>query len=61
MIIIISVVDCPTADHLDPLLNAEEINKWQNKDDEERNTQIVVHFTPDSIMSNERYQKWLER
>ena len=58
-VIDISVVEAPTEAYLNPLLANEELSKLQSK--EERRVQVVVHFTPKSIMDHPKYQEWLNR
>ncbi|KAJ8979969.1 hypothetical protein NQ317_013717 [Molorchus minor] len=55
------VVDCPTEEYLDSLVNNDELKKHQvfAKNDEDLAC-LVVHFTPAVIVRHPRYKKWIE-
>lgn len=49
------VVDCPSVDYLDSLLNEEEFKQYQIGALEENLPKYILHFTPTSVMNEERY------
>jgi len=63
-----TVVDCPTEEYLDNLVMNSKWKKYQynnlsksssSKDDEDSPT-LIVHFTPERILLNPKYIKWME-
>lgn len=56
------VVECPTEEFLDVLLKEEAfVQHQQGAPVKEDIPFLVVHFTPDAIMQNDRYKEWMDR
>lgn len=55
------VVDCPTVNYLDSLENQEIFKNHQEGAPDNDIPKYVIHFTPASIMQNERYQRWMKK
>ncbi|KAJ8965129.1 hypothetical protein NQ314_004354 [Rhamnusium bicolor] len=55
------IVDCPTEEYLDSLLNNDMLRKHQIfAQNEEDLACLVVHFTPQEVVQHPRYKKWIE-
>ncbi|CAH0564098.1 unnamed protein product [Brassicogethes aeneus] len=55
------VVDCPTVEYLDSMVESEEFRKHQKfATKDEDLAYLVVHFTPQNVMDNPRYKAWIE-
>lgn len=55
------VVECPTEEFLDTLLKEQAFVQHQKTEVKEDVPFLVVHFTPDRIMQDQRYKEWMER
>lgn len=56
------VVDCPTEEYLNSLMENEEFAKHQaTATINEDLALVVVHFSPKHVMENEKYKAWIER
>ncbi|XP_018335191.1 ribonuclease Z, mitochondrial isoform X2 [Agrilus planipennis] len=56
------VIDCPSEDYIDSLLNNDRFRKHQAQATcDEDVAYLVVHFTPKNVMENPRYQYWMEQ
>lgn len=56
------VIECPSVDFLDSLLEAKQFERHQmSARSEEDCAEVVVHFTPSSVMQHAKYQDWMQR
>ncbi|XP_065203622.1 ribonuclease Z, mitochondrial [Planococcus citri] len=55
------IMDCPSEDYLECLLNEERFKEYQTGAAEEDIPKYVLHFTPSRVMETERYQTWMKR
>ena len=56
------VVECPSVAHLDSLVNNERFAKHQQSATEDDNrAELVIHFTPKNVLTNPKYQKWMDK
>lgn len=55
------VVECPTEEYLDSLTCETAFLKYQHTAEEEDKPLCVFHFTPEKIITDERYQNWMKR
>uniref|UniRef100_A0A1B6E0U4 Zinc phosphodiesterase ELAC protein 2 n=1 Tax=Clastoptera arizonana TaxID=38151 RepID=A0A1B6E0U4_9HEMI len=55
------VVECPSEDFLDSLLEEESFSLYQTSNCENDIPFIVVHFTPSQVMLHPRYKEWMSR
>ncbi|CAG7701988.1 unnamed protein product [Allacma fusca] len=56
------VADCPSEDYIDDLVSNPTWSKHQNlTEDPDLTPSIVVHFTPDKIVLDPRYQEWMQK
>ncbi|XP_076274808.1 ribonuclease Z isoform X1 [Rhynchophorus ferrugineus] len=55
------VIDCPSEQYLDTLINNAEIKKHQKFAGNDNDvTCVVVHFTPTEILKLPKYQRWMD-
>ncbi len=56
------VLELPTIDYINSLINIEEIFQYQDlSNDISKLVSTVVHFSPQEVISDERYQKWISK
>nr|CAD7587435.1 unnamed protein product [Timema genevievae] len=56
------VVDCPSVDYLDRLVNHSVFTKHQATATSENDVAyLVVHFTPQGVMEDSRYRHWMDQ
>ncbi|XP_060830690.1 ribonuclease Z, mitochondrial [Bombus pascuorum] len=58
------VVECPTEEYLDPILNHPAFLKYQQTEstkEEEHEVFCIFHFTPENIFTTQQYQDWLKK
>ncbi|CAG7725545.1 unnamed protein product [Allacma fusca] len=57
------VADCPSEDYIDDFVSHPTWSKHQNltEDPDLLAPSIVVHFTPDKIVLDPRYQEWMQK
>ncbi|XP_021942472.1 ribonuclease Z, mitochondrial-like [Zootermopsis nevadensis] len=56
------VVDCPSLDYVDSLVNNSAFSRHQAAAASEIDLAfLVVHFTPESVMKDSRYRQWMEQ
>ncbi|GAB6025734.1 hypothetical protein CHUAL_014047 [Chamberlinius hualienensis] len=56
------VLECPTEEFLDDLLEAPSFrNHQKDAEDPKDVAAVVVHFTPAAVVKTAKYQEWLER
>ena len=57
-------MECPSKDYLDSLCSNLALTRYQGKTDgcqAEDVADIVVHFTPEAVLRDPRYQAWVDR
>lgn len=60
--ILIAVLECPTMDYLDSLVNQSAFSKYQNVSSVEREAVVCIfHITPDEIFNDSQYQDWINK
>lgn len=56
------VVECPTEDFLDSLMNADVFKRHQSTATDVNDiAEVVVHFTPKRVLLHPRYLEWISR
>ncbi|XP_043511447.1 ribonuclease Z, mitochondrial [Frieseomelitta varia] len=57
------VVECPTDEYLDPIVNHPAFLKYQQTETEANENKVfcIFHCTSDQIFTNQRYQDWLRK
>ncbi|XP_012246841.1 ribonuclease Z, mitochondrial isoform X1 [Bombus impatiens] len=57
------VLECPTEEYLDPILNHPTFLKYQQTEltEEESEVFCIFHFTPENIFTTQQYQDWLKK
>ncbi|KAJ8440007.1 hypothetical protein Cgig2_020495 [Carnegiea gigantea] len=63
---IVLLVDCPTLSHLENLLSVDSLNEYCTNfsDDRSENAKVVncvIHLSPSSVTSSPDYQRWMKR
>lgn len=55
------VIECPTVDHIDSVTRNDQLNELRNKrkPSEERQIDLVVHFSPEDVIEHAKYQEWM--
>ncbi|XP_046740756.1 ribonuclease Z, mitochondrial [Diprion similis] len=57
---VVIVLECPTVDHLESLVENPIFEDYQQSTAEEDNIPFcIVHFTPVEVMADPRYKKWM--
>lgn len=56
------VLECPTLDHLDSLVENPVFENYQHSVATDENLAFcVVHFTPEEVMADPRYRDWMDK
>ena len=57
------MVDCPREDLLESLINNPIFEKYQSGTAASKDmiAVCIVHFTPENILNDQRYKKWMEK
>lgn len=56
------MIECPTEDFLDSLLESGDFTKYQAEAKLKNDmAEVVVHFTPVKVMKHPKYQRWMSR
>ncbi|XP_017757933.1 PREDICTED: ribonuclease Z, mitochondrial isoform X2 [Eufriesea mexicana] len=53
------VVECPTREYLDSLVNDPTLLMYQRKELMKEDVFCIFHFTPEKVFTEQRYQDWL--
>ena len=64
MFILLSVVECPTNDYLDSIVNHSAFLKYQDassRKEEDEDVHCIFHFTPENVLNDARYQEWMKK
>uniref|UniRef100_T1J1X8 Zinc phosphodiesterase ELAC protein 2 n=1 Tax=Strigamia maritima TaxID=126957 RepID=T1J1X8_STRMM len=56
------IIECPTEDFLDSLLETETFKKHQTNESDSNNiADLIVHFTPNHVLNHPKYKIWISR
>ncbi|KAI1884252.1 hypothetical protein AGOR_G00224530 [Albula goreensis] len=54
------VVECPSEEFIQPLCTNQVLSRYQ-RSGAEGSAALVVHMTPESVLENDGYKRWMER
>ncbi|XP_043289632.1 ribonuclease Z, mitochondrial isoform X2 [Venturia canescens] len=56
------VLECPTENYLDSFESCDVFTNYHGSQSDPDNTvSCIVHFTPENVLSNPRYQQWMDK
>ncbi|XP_023237388.1 ribonuclease Z, mitochondrial-like [Centruroides sculpturatus] len=58
---VLLVLECPSTDYLDSLLNEKAFEVHQSCGTEDNHASVVIHFTELDVLCDQRYQEWMNR
>lgn len=53
------VIECPSEEFIKPILENEQLKRYQTEGSENP-ASLVVHMTPETVLLNDSYKKWME-
>ncbi|XP_043924081.1 zinc phosphodiesterase ELAC protein 2 isoform X2 [Protopterus annectens] len=53
------VIECPNEEFIKPILESEQLKRYQTEASE-NTASLVVHMTPETVLQNDNYKKWME-
>ena len=62
--VVFIVVECPTNDYLDSIVNHSAFLKYQDtssRKEEDEEVHCIFHFTPENVLNDVRYQDWMKK
>ena len=54
------IIDCPSVEHFQSLINNERLSMFQTHRQENTVT-LMIHVTPEVVFNSSNYQDWLKR
>ncbi|KAJ8683123.1 hypothetical protein QAD02_018915 [Eretmocerus hayati] len=58
---IVIVLECPDEDWIDVVTSNAAFSKYQESTVKDDTVSCIVHFTPDDVLNNPRYQDWMRK
>ncbi|XP_054463315.1 zinc phosphodiesterase ELAC protein 2 [Anoplopoma fimbria] len=54
------IVECPSEEFVEALCTNQQLRRYQTGEEED-SAALVVHMTPESVLSTDQYKQWMER